>query len=536
MQKTKFEKVIACMMLAGVIGTLSFATTPAQNNEPAARTNFSVRKAYEPTGPEVSNLDLVSSLKSVNSTPTSVSVNVEFGIRTITEEDYTDPETGIIDYEAYNAEQARLDSLGFYIGFGTSEADHTPAELVFDVKVGNGVETRRASFAKYSINNYFDAIGAMGEPNVTLNCEIALNAGETFVREGLAIENIFRAVKNPETNRWERETDEEGKVVNYYSMAEKASTFKGYSLDDFCTISFDGFSTFGDFTMINLTTTSVGMDIYSKLSGASRYIKQNQDDIDSGKIWVRTMLSFSLDSLYHIEYGDEEQVINSLAKRVDITSQGKRIGILLQNIRISEITNITLSNYNVYMDLFNSGTHKAVPGSYQSFTFSNTEIGFREVLDRRGNVIIEKSGNPYNVNVLAIILISFSAVLLAYCGGTLALFLYQKKKYADDEFRRVRPKEFFKTAGMGLATSLSLVLLIEAIVFRASIFYTSFETFNPLDIIIVIFGVASIILVGYFVRYFAIQIKNIRQKRENDRLRLNQDKFDDGVLLMPKSK
>ena len=56
--------------------------------------------------------------------------------------------------------------------------------------------------------------------------------------------------------------------------------------------------------------------------------------------------------------------------------------------------------------------------------------------------------------------------------------------------------------------------------------------YNPLDIIIVIGGIASIILVGYFIRYFAIQFKNLRDLKRNERLKINKNVMEDGTLII----
>ena len=102
----------------------------------------------------------------------------------------------------------------------------------------------------------------------------------------------------------------------------------------------------------------------------------------------------------------------------------------------------------------------------------------------------------------------------------------------DDEFKRMIPKQYFKTNTMGLLTLGILLVTIEAIAFRVSLMKNTLPIFNSLDIIIVIGGVASIILVGYFIRYFAIQFKNMRDAKRNEKLKLNKNTMDDGTLII----
>ena len=93
-------------------------------------------------------------------------------------------------------------------------------------------------------------------------------------------------------------------------------------------------------------------------------------------------------------------------------------------------------------------------------------------------------------------------------------------------------KSYVTTATYGYLCIESLLLLVAFITIRATIFSNALVVFNPTDAYIVFFGVASIILVGYFIRYFTVMVKNNIEKRRRDRLNMNRDLIDDGTLII----
>ena len=95
-------------------------------------------------------------------------------------------------------------------------------------------------------------------------------------------------------------------------------------------------------------------------------------------------------------------------------------------------------------------------------------------------------------------------------------------------------KSYVTTATYGYLCIESLLLLITFVIIRATIFNNSLTVFNPTDAYIIVFGVMAIILVGYFIRYFAIEIKNNIEKKRRDRLNINHDVIDDGTLIIRK--
>ena len=432
-------------------------------------------------------------------------------------------------------------SYSYYCGYGTSAADFQPATLEYKVNLqSGGTETRTIDLHKNNQNAYYDFVGAISEPSLTLLTDIPINPGETLVDNSYRVFNIFASTRNSE-NKLVPQTNPDGTYVKYYSVTKKADIFKEFSFSDFASIKYQGCSTFNGYSTINFTTTSYGADLvdtYRRISSAiRRTYDEAEGDVQAGKSWIRTMLAFNNDSKFIAYYDDgSSKVFDTKSDRIDITNSGTGVVLLYNDFKTEGLVDFEFYNFYIYVDLYSTVTGKSVPKSNAVLRFAYKKVGVSEVKDAEGNIVIGKTENPYFVNVDLAITLTALAILLVYVGGALGLFFYRKKKFADDEFKRVRPKEFFQTAIMGLFAVESIVLAIESIVFRSTVLATSFDVYNTIDVLIIVFSIASIILGGYFIKYFATAIKNIKAKRDILRLQLNQDRMDDGVLLMPNSK
>lgn len=155
-----------------------------------------------------------------------------------------------------------------------------------------------------------------------------------------------------------------------------------------------------------------------------------------------------------------------------------------------------------------------------------------DLVATNGEIIKPKVTSSYLVDLNLAMGLSAAGFVLLYEAISVFVFFYLKNKNKDDEFKRMIPKQYFKTNTMGLITLGTLLVTFEAIAFRLSLLKNTLPVYNPLDIIIVIGGIASIILVGYFIRYFAIQFKNLRDLKRNERLKINKYVMEDGTLII----
>ena len=121
--------------------------------------------------------------------------------------------------------------------------------------------------------------------------------------------------------------------------------------------------------------------------------------------------------------------------------------------------------------------------------------------------------------------------VVLFAAGTVGLFLYRKAKYKNDEFLRVNPKKFFIRAAIALVCSYIVLLAVSAIVLRTGLFANAVVVYNPLDAFIIIFGILSILVIGYFGKYLVGAIKARNERNRVRRLKLDEDVPDDGTNI-----
>ena len=78
-------------------------------------------------------------------------------------------------------------------------------------------------------------------------------------------------------------------------------------------------------------------------------------------------------------------------------------------------------------------------------------------------------------------------------------------------------------------TSLAVVLAIAFIILRNTVFTAAIAVYNPVDTFIVIFGIASIIIIGYYIRNMVLAYKARSQKKKATKLGLLNEVADDGT-------
>ena len=162
-------------------------------------------------------------------------------------------------------------------------------------------------------------------------------------------------------------------------------------------------------------------------------------------------------------------------------------------------------------------------GSKSTIARSNviTRFGFLEVMPYSDNASL------FDVNIFLIIL-AVSYILL-FAAGTVGLYFYLKNKYKNDEFRRMRPKAYVKSAVLGYIGLVLILAAINFIVLRIGFFNSTIPTYNPIDAFVIIFSIAAAISLGLFIKNFASAIKLAKKRREILRLKLDKDVVDDGT-------
>ena len=93
----------------------------------------------------------------------------------------------------------------------------------------------------------------------------------------------------------------------------------------------------------------------------------------------------------------------------------------------------------------------------------------------------------------------------------------------------MRTKSYVKKALIAYAGSLIVILELMFIILRNTAFTNAVVSYNPADFFIIVFGVASLLVIGYFIRSMYIAIKANNERRKTIKLKLNEDVDDDGT-------
>lgn len=483
-----------------------------------------VKKASDNESAESNDFGVVSdelsvSIRSIMSTDLMASVTVQSG---------------------FTEEAAASDpQLSYYLGYGTSDEDVVNASLVYYVETPDGKKEQRISpFNRSSANGYYDGLGALNQDTVTNTVDIPLNPGEKVLTDSFLVTNYFKGIMNSETNQFEPERNGDGTLKVYCSTPTMPTAFRDYTLDHFLELEYAGSTTYNGYNSIIIDVkANMTNENYEKLSTSTRRVYgQNEDRILQGLSWVRTRLSLNYQTLFYIYLKDqiEPLIVESSPGTIDVTS-GNSIILTFEGFNPKDIANINIYNYYVYVDIFDSESHKGVTSSQYSARFGNTDVALVDLV-YNGEVIKESVDNVYFVNLNYVMGFTTLGFTIVYFAISIFVYFYLKNKNKNDEFKKMRTRPYWTNNVLGYILCGSALLTILSISFRATLFANSLSVFNPFDAIIIVFAVSTIIFGGYFIRYFAIQIKNIIDKNRIEKLKLNQNRIDDGTLLITSAK
>jgi hypothetical protein len=432
----------------------------------------------------------------------------------------------------------------YYIGYDNGTLK--PAVLVYKVKKSNNVtEERETKITKYNTNQVYDGLGETGDSQLQTSCDIVLTPDETLLTDEISLKNIYLGQKVDGV--WSVVPD-----TSYYVTGTKIATYREFKSNQFVEFTYKGYSTFTGYTSLAFDVSNlVDTDLYiSTSSTIKRIYNTNIESVEAGTKWIRTRLYFGADTSYIYTLNDGTVVTvpnNDGVDTIDVT-KGKSVEFLMNNeytidgvtynLNGNNIKDFALSNFYVYTDLYDSLIFKGVTQSNYSARFNNLPSRMNDVLDSNGDVVegYEKVAPQYTISADLIYVLVTVILTLVYAGADIAAYFILKKKYINNEFKRVRTKPYVRTSIMGYLAIMSITLSVMSIVFRSTILNGTFAVFNPVDILIVIFSVMGIILFGYFVRYFFVQIKSNVEKKRNDKLnKEGNNSIDDGTLQIPSS-
>ena len=190
---------------------------------------------------------------------------------------------------------------------------------------------------------------------------------------------------------------------------------------------------------------------------------------------------------------------------------------LLDKVNTQNIVAVGISGVTINIHLYNSESHNVVQNTQYLNVFGNIEV-----LPE-----ISKDLTFFNINLY--LFLFFGILTLGYAAAAVVLFFYRKNKYKNDEFRRMRPKAYIKSAVLGYVGLVLITAAINFIFLRFGVFNSTVPTYNPIDAFVIAFSIFGAIALGLFIRSAAIAFKLAKKRRETKRLKLDKDVADDGT-------
>ena len=512
MKIRNYVKIFSMCMVGALlpIGLTSNVLAKDFNNAPSALKASSLDEKstiFPEEGKENTDLSFIVNSINTSDLTTSVQIRIEFN------------------------DSADL-SKSYYLGYYGEGNEFKPGSLLFDIKTSSGkIENRTSSIIKINQNGIYDGIGDdLGAYQLNTFSDIPIAVGESLVIDSIRFVNCFEFL------------DDIRKPDFANPLFIKADTSRLGSgngtrnnLDDFTKLTYNGFSSFGTYSSFEFNVENHAGELYPTLnaSTASHY-KKHKEFIDNGTYYIRTRFSFGGNTFFKVEFKDElnkePMIIKSIARSHEIT-YNQPIVLIFDQFNGSDVKNLTINDFYLNISIYNPSTGKEVARTNFAQRWGEAYTGMVDLIDSNGTVVEEKLTDYYVINHTLITIIVFVVISAIFLGAVIPSYFYLKNKNRNDEFKRMNTKNYVKTSIMGYIFIESFILLILMAIIRWGTFNNSLVVYNPTDIFICVFGIVSIILFGYFVRYFTISIKNNIEKNKTDKLKINQDVFDDGTLF-----
>ena len=406
------------------------------------------------------------------------------------------------------------ENANYFLGY-FKEGNELPLYLEYQVEVsGQPSETRYEQFLLASQDALYNSVGAkISSYSTTMSIDIRVSAGETIDVDSLVIHNIY-AKKDSDTSV---EPDES--AVFYISPRNVFA--QSYNISDFLDISFQGVSNFMGNTSVKATITKGDESIYQDLNPSG--YRSNEANIASGKSYIRYRVTSLSQSQYLIGYGDNKVsqfAVESPISQYVLSSQVNKFAYIFKDTDVAtdfdakSLKSLAFIGFYISIDVY--GQNGPLARSNVS-----TRFGFVDIMST------SDTANPFDADSLIIwLVVGFVA---AYLLASTGLFFFYKERYKNDEFRRLKPKKFLIKAVLGLFGSLIVIAAFTFATLRATLFANAIVVYNPVDPFIIVFMIASVLVIGYFIKFIVVQTRAGNQRRKALKLKLNEDVAEDGT-------
>ena len=406
------------------------------------------------------------------------------------------------------------ENANYFLGY-FKEGNELPLYLEYQVEIaGQPNETRYEQFLLASEDSLYNSVGAkISSYSTTMSIDIRVSAGETVDVDSLVIHNIYAKTSDPSTI----EPDESA----VFYIAPRNVFAQSYEISDFLDISFQGVSQFMGSTSVKATITKGDESIYQDLNPSG--YRSNEANIASGKSYIRYRITSLSQSQYLVGYGDNKVsqfAVSSPISQYVLSSQVNKFAYILKDSDVAadfdakSLKSLAFIGFYISIDVY--GQNGPLARSNVS-----TRFGFVDIMSP------EDVASPFDADSLILwLMVGFVAAYLLVSTG---LFFFYKERYKNDEFRRLKPKKFLFKAALGLFGSLIVIAAFTFATLRATLFANAIVVYNPVDPFIIVFMIASVLVIGYFIKFIVVQTRAGNQRRKALKLKLNEDVAEDGT-------
>ena len=418
------------------------------------------------------------------------------------------------------------DSKDFFVGYFDSEDESKNKPLVMEYSLLDENDSKASETLYYEVPlnatqvNY-DAVGSTaGKGKDDRNIDIEIPSGTHVDESSIVFHNIYRLVKN----------DAGGVTPDWESGAFKATPTRSYSkvshIEDFISVKAGFASYIGQYSRFSISINP-NYDIFKTLNPSS--YENNKTSIENGILRIRILFSSLPSAKYRVVYIDKDG--QEVTKTIPVVTPisvtevegDKTMGFLIKNSDVapdfsnSKVVSLQLCGFYLQTDLFNPVKNTITSNSKKSVRFASLEL------------LPEGIAGVKNVSVGAYLGISYGVYAFLFIAGAVAYWAYCKKKYRNDEFRRVDNKKFFLASlrnFFGYALILSSILFIIA---RWGLFNDTVVVYNPLDVWVIVFTIAGAIFLGIAIKDFVVSMKKNMERKKKEKLHLDADAVEDGT-------
>ena len=406
------------------------------------------------------------------------------------------------------------ENANYFLGY-FKEGNELPLYLEYQVEVsGQPNETRYEQFLLASEDSLYNSVGAkISSYSTTISIDIRLSADENVDVDSLVIHNIYAKSDNPSTI----EPDESA----VFYIAPRKVFAQSYEISDFLDISFQGISHFMGNTSVKANIVKGDASIYQDLNPSG--YRSNQANIDSGKSYIRYRITSLSQSQYLIGYGGNKVsqfAVESPISQYVLSSQVNKFAYIFKDSDVASDFDVKSLNSLAFIGFYVSIDVYGQNGPLARTNVA-TRFGFVDIMSP------EDTASPFDADSLILwLMVSFVGLYLIVSTG---LFFFYKERYKNDEFRRLKPKKFLFKAMLGLFGSLIVIVALTFTILRATLFANAIVVYNPVDPFIIVFMIASVLVIGYFIKFIVVQTRAGNQRRKALKLKLNEDVAEDGT-------